>query len=477
MKTIILAVAALLSGLTATAESNTGKLHISEMSVNKGDDMLTLNMTVDPKAYRLKGDDILTLTPCLVSATDSILMPAVRIAGKRAWYDEVRNGKATPLTLSRAGKDVPVVYSATIPYTPDFEESQIIIKADTATICNCKPPKEGLTPIAELNYRPLIPSLDYHYVAPLDSAEKIFNLSGRANVIFKVNRTEIDWSYAGNHAELDTILRTVNAVRDNSDATVEGIFLTGYASPEGSYANNVRLAKGRTEAVKDYVMKNATFPASIYHTSSVPEDWEGLREWIAASSIDNKEEMLRFIDDKSVSPEKRNDIFRQKFPEQYPFLLANVYPSLRHTDYRITYKIRRYYDVEEIRRVLRTNPRNLSLNELFLLANSCEPGSAEYDEAFEMAARLFPDNLTANLNAANSAMNRGNYAEAERYLGRAGDSPEAEYARGILALKTGDLDKAEELLRNARRVGIPEAQGALDEISRFRNFKGAVRIL
>ena len=314
-------------------------------------------------------------------------------------------------------------------------------------------------------------------MAPLDSAEKIFNLSGRANVIFKVNRTEIDWSYAGNHAELDTILRTVNAVRDNSDATVEGIFLTGYASPEGSYANNVRLAKGRTEAVKDYVMKNATFPASIYHTSSVPEDWEGLREWIAASSIDNKEEMLRFIDDKSVSPEKRNDIFRQKFPEQYPFLLANVYPSLRHTDYRITYKIRRYYDVEEIRRVLRTNPRNLSLNELFLLANSCEPGSAEYDEAFEMAARLFPDNLTANLNAANSAMNRGNYAEAERYLGRAGDSPEAEYARGILALKTGDLDKAEELLRNARRAGIPEAQGALDEISRFRNFKGAVRIL
>ncbi|MDE7508569.1 MAG: tetratricopeptide repeat protein, partial [Muribaculaceae bacterium] len=144
---------------------------------------------------------------------------------------------------------------------------------------------------------------------------------------------------------------------------------------------------------------------------------------------------------------------------------------------RITYKIRRYYDVEEIRRVLRTNPRNLSLNELFLLANSCEPGSAEYDEAFEMAARLFPDNLTANLNAANSAMNRGNYAEAERYLGRAGDSPEAEYARGILALKTGDLDKAEELLRNARRAGIPEAQGALDEISRLRNFKGAVRIL
>lgn len=477
MKKIIFAAIAALLVLPALAESNTGKLHISQMNVNKGDDFMTLNMTVDPKAYRIKGNDIVTLTPCLVSPTDTVTMAPVRIAGGKAWYDLVRNRKATPLTLSRAGKDLPVEYFATIPWSEAFDESQIIIKADTATICNCKAPKEGLTPVALLNFRPLTPALSYHYVAPKDSAEKIFNLSGRANVIFKVNRTEIDWSYAGNHAELDTILRTINAVRDNPDAMVEAIHLTGYASPEGSYDNNVRLAKGRTEAVKEYVMRNSTFPASIYHTASVPEDWSGLREWIAASNIENRDAMLAFIDDKSIPEEKRNDIFRQRFPEQYPFLLAGVYPSLRHTDYKITYRIRRYYDVEEIREVLRTNPRNLSLNELFLLANSCEPGSAEYDEAFAVAARLFPESLTANLNAANSAMNRGQYDEAERYLERAGNSPEAIYARGILYIKMGDLNKAEPLLKSAKGAGIPEAQGALDEIARFRNFKGAVQIL
>lgn len=477
MKTFILTVAIVLLGPGIVAADNTSHLHISELSVNKGDEMLTLNMTLDPKAYRLKGADIVTLTPYLVAGPDSIGMPPLRIAGSKAWFDRVRNGLATPLTLSRAGKGAPVEYSATIPFSGAFDESQIVIKADTASICNCKPPKESVTLVADLDFRPLVPTLAYHYVAPKDSAEKIFNLSGRANVIFKVNRTEIDWSYAGNHAELDTILRTINAVRDNRDATVEGIYLTGYASPEGSYANNVRLAKGRTEAVKDYVMANSSFPASIYHTDYVAEDWPGLREWLETSNIENRDAMIAFIDDKSVAEEKRNDIFRQKFPDQYPFLLATVYPSLRHTDYRITYKIRRYYDVAEIREVFRSNPRNLSLNELFLLANSCEPGSPEYDEVFEVAARLYPDNLTANLNAANSAMNRDKYAEAQRYLDRAGNGPEVDYARGILYLKTGDLDNAEQALQSALRGGIPEAQGALDEIKRFRNFKGSVQIL
>lgn len=475
MKTIILAVAALLSGLTATAESNTGKLHISEMSVNKGDDMLTLNMTVDPKAYRLKGDDVVTLTPCLVSATDSILMPAVRIAGKRAWYDEVRNGKATPLTLSRAGKDVPVVYSATIPYTPDFEESQIIIKADTATICNCKPPKEGLTPIAELNYRPLIPALDYHYVAPLDSAEKIFNLSGRANVIFKVNRTEIDWSYAGNYAELDTILRTINAVRDNPDATVEAIYLTGYASPEGSYANNVRLAKGRTEAVKDYVVKNSTFPESIYHTSYVPEDWAGLREWLSTNLISNRDEIIAFIDDKTIPEETRNDELRKRFPEEYAFLLKNVYPSLRHTDYRITYKIRSYYDVEEIRQVMLTNPGNLSLNELYLYAASCPDGSPEQDEAYAIAAHLFPTDITAVVNAANSAIRRGDYSEAERFLARLETAPWKSYSLAVISMMRGDYAQARKLLEMC--PGYPGAEETLRELDRIENSKGSVILL
>lgn len=456
---------------------NAGTLNISQMNVNKGDEQLTLNMTVDPKGFHLKRNEIVTLTPRIIAGEDTLSMPSVRIAGKEAWYDEIRSGKATPFTLARAGKAEPIAYSGTVDFGEEFINSQVVVTADTVSVCNCRPPKHGAVPVVNLDFRPFEPTLSYHYVAPTDSAEKIFNLSGKANVIFKVNRTEIDWSYAGNYAELDTILRTINAVRDNPDATVESITLTGYASPEGSYANNVRLAKGRTEAVKNYVQANSTFPASVYHTSSVPEDWEGLLAWLEQSNIPKRDELIAFVKDSSIPVEKRNDVLRARFPEEYAFLLANVYPSLRHTDYKITYKIRRYYDVDEIRKVMNTNPRNLSLNELFLLANSCEPGSAEYDEVFSLAARLYPDSRVANLNAANSAINRGQYAEAERYLSRTGESAETDYVRGVLAIKRGNIDEAEGFLIKAKNGGIREAQGALDEIAKFRAKKGEIEIL
>lgn len=476
MNKILIALAAAALPVMAAAD-NSALLNISQMSVNKGDSLITVNLTVDPRAYRIPSDNIVTLTPILASATDTLELDPVRIAGRQAWYNEIRNGLATPLTLSRARKSLPVLYSSTIVYDPAFETSELLIRADTSTICNCRPPREGIVPVARLNYRPIEPSLTYHYVAPTDSAEKIFNLSGRANVIFKVNRTEIDWTYFGNHAELDTILATINAVRDNPDATVKEIFLTGYASPEGPYLNNVRLAKGRTEAVRDYVAAHSSFPADIYHTASVPEDWAGLRQWIADHEIDNKEAMLAFIDDKTIPEPKRNDLFRARFPRQYPFLLKEVYPTLRHTDYRITYSIRKFYQVEDIRRVFRSNPRYLSLNELFILANSYQPGSPEHEEVFDVAARLYPESTVANLNAANSAMNRGKLEQAERYLSRAGQSPEVDYARGVLAIQRGDLQGAVPLLQSALRGGVKEAREALDEIERVNSYRGTVELL
>ncbi|MDE6557168.1 MAG: hypothetical protein K2K55_09445, partial [Duncaniella sp.] len=152
-------------------------------------------------------------------------------------------------------------------------------------------------------------------------------------------------------------------------------------------------------------------------------------------------------------------------------------PTLRHTDYRITYSIRKFYDVDDIRRVFASNPRYLSLNELFLLANSYPAGSPEHEEVFDVAASLFPESAVANLNAANSAMNRGKYELAARYLDRAGSSPEVTYARGVLAVLTSDLPAATQLFQQALSAGVVEAQAALDEIERVNSYKGHVEIL
>ncbi len=457
---------ALLLPVAATAGNNTDLLHISQMSVNRGETQLTLNMTVDPRAYKVGSNQIVTLTPMLASETDTIEMAPVRIAGKGAWFAEIRDGKSTPLTLYRAGKSLPVEYSGTVDFGPQFEKSSIIVRTDTSSVCNCNPPLEGSMPVADLDFRRFTPELPFEYIAPKDTADKVFDLSGRANIIFKVNRTDIDWSYLSNQAELDSIMKSVNAVRDNEYATVERILLTGYASPEGPYANNVRLAKGRTEVVKKYVEDHSTFPSSVYDTSSVPEDWQGLRAWIAASSEPQKEAMIAFIDDPSVPIEKKNDVFRSKFPKEYPFLLKNVYPELRHTDYKITYSIRKFFDIDEIKKVFDRNPRLLSLNEFYLLAGKYAPGTPDYDKVFATAAVMYPESAVANLNAAGSAMALGNLNAAHMYLDKVKPSPEASYARGILAAKEGDYAKALQLLKEAKQAGVKGAAQAIAEVEK-----------
>ena len=104
-------------------------------------------------------------------------------------------------------------------------------------------------------------------------------------------------------------------------------------------------------------------------------------------------------------------------------------------------------------------------------AQSLEPGSPEFNEVFDIAVRMYPDNPVANLNAANTAMSRGDYAAAEGYLAKAGDSPEATHARGALALMQGDYDRAQQLLESSLAAGIARSRGLLDQIGALREYQ------
>lgn len=443
--------------------------HIDSIKIYKATEAVTVNFIFNPQDYSLGRNNKIIVTPALVNGFDTIRFNPLTVAGKHGWYYEIRNSH-TPLTsLYRAGKGQPVGYSSTIDYQPWMEHCTFTLISDTISCCGGEGLRRGSTSIFEPIWGPPRFTETFNYIAPLDTMEKRFELSGRANVRFIVNKTDIDWSYANNYVELDSILRTVRVVRNNPDAAVDSIILTGYASPEGPYANNVRLADGRTEVVKEYVRNNADFPSSVYHTASVPEDWQGLRAWLVTSNLDNRDEMVAFIDNYDGPIAAKNDRFAQQFPKEYPWLLTNVYPPLRHTDYRITYTVRRYYTVEDIKRVFDTYPRNLSLNELFILANSYPKGSAEFDNVMNTAVLLFPDNIIANLNAANSAMNIGDYARAERMLYRLEPTPDVLYARGVLAGCQGDYDKARQLFEEAREAGFKDVEEALKLVDEAEN--------
>ena len=64
------------------------------------------------------------------------------------------------------------------------------------------------------------------------------------------------------------------------------------------------------------------------------------------------------------------------------------------------------FTVEEGKKVIRTNPQYLSLNELYQIALSYPQDSPEYEEVFMIALRYYPDDPVANNNMAAIALRK-----------------------------------------------------------------------
>jgi tetratricopeptide (TPR) repeat protein len=277
---------------------------------------------------------------------------------------------------------------------------------------------------------------------------------------------DINPEYRNNSRELAKITGTIDSVRGDKDVTIQSIFIKGYASPESPYANNERLAKGRTAALKEYVENLYHFDDGLITTDYEPEDWAGLERYVAASNLKHKEEILATIHSER-EPDNKEWWIHNNWTDDYNFLLKNCYPALRHSDYTIEYTIRHYTSPREIEEIMNTAPQKLSLDEFYLLAQTYDEGSEELDELFEIAVRMYPNDEVANLNAANSAMSKGDYERALRYLERAGDGAEVQYARGALEVLREDYQAAMPYLEEAKRMGIAEAETTINAIQDY----------
>ena len=458
----------LLTALPAVSAGRKDEIRITNPSIVRSGGAMNVEMGFEFPSLVVRSTGATVLTPMIVNDLDTLKLPSVSIYGRTSWYMSNRNDRM-PLggnegTVLRHKRNLePLSYSQRVRYENWMNGSELIIERADYGCAGCS---EG-TEVSELaRYKNVIYEPTFVYKEAVAEAVKTRELAGRAYIDFPVNRTEIYPDYRRNRIELTKIIGTIDSVKNDRDITVRLIEIKGFASPEGSYANNTRLAQGRTEALRQYVQRLYHFPWNFIRTDYEPEDWAGLREYVAGpnSMVMHRAEILEIIDDPFLDKDIKDKRIQARYGDDYRFLLQNIYPALRHSDYRIEYTIRGFSDPAEIREMMRTSPQKLSLNEIYLAAQGLEPGSAEYNEIFETAVRMFPSEPVANLNAANAAMQRGDLVGAERYLERAGESAEATYARGVHAALSKDYVRALELVERAIREGLKDGQGILEHL-------------
>lgn len=454
----------------SAAKARVVPVGIDSLDLSRHGEYMVLDMDLDLTPTDVPSLRAQVLTPLLVSADgDTVSLPSVGVYGRRRYINFLRNDRTAlshdvETSIRASERPADFRYNASVPYEDWMHDATLLMRRRLFGCANCIIDERTDSVSSYFKINPAIPEIIYFEAR--DTGPVIETLEGSAYIDFIVDKTDIEPGYRRNPVELMKIQSSIDTVLNDPDVRITGVWLKGFASPESPYSHNTDLAIGRTAALKHHLNQLYRFEGDIIETDYEPEDWEGLRRFVTASNIDNKEGILGLIDS-DMAPDPKEALIKKRYPAEYRFMLQNFYPALRHTEYRVTYEVKRFDDLDKIREVMRTRPGRLTLREFFILANSVPQGSDEFNEIFETAVRIYPDDPVANINAANAALQRGDHVSAARYLERAGDSDEATYARGSLAFSTGEYDRALELME--RLPHVPAAREVIGEIARIRS--------
>lgn len=478
MNKILSAICIVSAAASASSAANITELPegaVTGVSVEKSESQLLVRMTVHPEAFPKMSNREVWLVPYIEGDGHQLRLDSVLVAGRTRYIQHKRgnNRLSENTVLLRSGSRETYEYKLTVPYSDWMANSILGMEGRLIGCAGC-----GILPLLSFADEQPLARMDYRdmtivpvmvYVSPEHEIVKTREVSKESYIDFPVGKTEIYPDYRRNPDELAAIRHDIDVMQGDEDITINSVTFTGYASPEGPYAVNERLAKGRTEALLDYVKKYFSIPKDVLHYSWVAEDWAGLESRVKdMNDLQDKSALLQLVADSSLGPDVKDARLKKDFPDDYAILLSKVYPSLRHTDYKVSYTVRNFTDIEKIAILLKTAPQKLSLDEIYLYAQSLDKDSPDFRDVMEIAVRMFPNDEVANLNAAATAVTNGDYASARRYLSKVSNRPEAIYTEAVIAVRNEDYATAVPLLTQAANAGVKEAA---DLLSKLRQLK------
>ena len=277
---------------------------------------------------------------------------------------------------------------------------------------------------------------------------------GSDNILpdYRNNRTELQ--------KLDSLLFPFSA---GDYSSMEHIRVCGYASPDGPYIDNERLAGSRARFFASYICNACGIPRSRIETTCVAEDWEGLSALLQSEQPLYAAAALSIIQNVGVFNGREKQLMDLRGGQPYRDMLRHFFPRLRRLEVSVRWNIRAV-SAGEAYKLIYTHPEWLSLAEMYGVARYYRPGTEQYREVYEIAAYRFPEDVLANINASSAVMLTGDVKSARVYLQRVESDPRSWNNLGVLALIEGKPGEAEDWFRKAVGVEPQKARQNLQQL-------------
>lgn len=298
-----------------------------------------------------------------------------------------------------------------------------------------------------------------------DNFQRVINQKQEAAVKFLIGQANLRGSELNSQTIQDFIKTLKNIKNDEESLVLNNIEVSAYASPDGAYALNEKLAEKRSSVSEDYVnqqLKQQKLTTNV-DTKFTAEDWEGFQTLVTASNLPDKDLILRVLS-MYEDPEQREREIRN-VAVVYKELADAVLPELRRARMVINYDVIGRSD-DEILALIDTDPAKLSLEELLYAANVLVNSDTQKQSILINATKYYPNDYRAYNNLGMLAMQQGDNDSAQRYLrqslGIDANAPEPNTNLGMLALQNGQFKDAEMYI--AKGVGANNFEEALGHL-------------
>lgn len=469
MKSIYFITMALWFGwLSAIAQNLPEGIQIAPVLLEEREGSLFLDMDIHIKAGAMTEKQSWTFMPVLMTSdsTQSIEMPKVLVNGKikaqlfkrrekfqnerlMANYPEIRIDK-------KPRRDTTFHYSFQAPYELWMDQASLRVH-HLLTSCADKETWFASYDIAQITlppYVPYQPMVKVNYLTP-EKEVKTLHREGAAYLDFKVGSSVILPDFRRNPQELAKIEKFLEQVFNDSDFELSRLSITGYASPEGSWASNDRLSLARAEALRQYIAGKYASTRRFMQVSNIPEDWEGLIQMIREGEMDSKEKVLEIIETVSDPDTRESRLRTLEGGRPFRYMLEEMFPSLRRVVYRVEFTVKEY-SLEESGAIMQKNPEQLNHYELTQLYRSFPEHSPEQEQIGDLIIIMFPDDPVAANNTIARWIEKNEPEKAASYVEKASQLPEAYNTVGAYYLLTENPDKAEEYFNKALQVSSQE---------------------
>ncbi len=221
-------------------------------------------------------------------------------------------------------------------YAYDDKMERGVLKANLEGMFKTKTKSIGSFDIAEgTNITPKLVQSDQKPVIGKDNYQRVVPFNESAEILYTIQSSQVRGSELNKEA-IKSMLASIKTNAQDTSIVFKNLVVESYASPDGELTKNESLADNRAKSATSVIKRQlnrykvaGSKDEAFYTLTGKGEDWDGFKQKMQASDIEDKQLIIRVLEMYSDPAKREAEI--KNLSETYVEVKNKVLPPLRRS--------------------------------------------------------------------------------------------------------------------------------------------------